>query len=135
MCEQSKIRQSILIYLVRWSNKCNGKKRKTRVLQASADDYWHKKIYVKQNIGWYRNTLFTLIWGDLCCTNISVNFWCTGGSPPEALRVYIIYICQQYTLTSAAKRPFKTNSRNTSFLFYFTTLACPCCFPHCFNSL
>lgn len=105
------------------------KKRKTRVLQASADDYWHKKIYVKQNIGWYRNTLFTLIWGDLCCTNISVNFWCTGGSPPEALRVYIIYICQQYTLTSAAKRPFKTNSRNTSFLFYFTTLACLAVFP------
>lgn len=134
MSEQSKIRQSFLIYLVRWSNKSNEKKRKTRVLQASADDYWHKKIYVKQKYRVIQKYFVHLNLGKFVLYK-HFRFWCTGGSPPEALRVYIIYICQQYTLTSAAKRPFKTNSRNTSFLFYFTTLACPCCFPHCFNSL
>lgn len=133
MCEQSKIRKSILIYLVRWSNKCNGK-RKTRVLQASADDYWHKKNLRKTKYRVIQKYFVHLNLGRFVLYK-HFRFWCTGGSPPEALRVYITYICQQYTLTSAAKRPFKTSSRKTSFLFYFTTLACPCCFPHCFNSL
>lgn len=134
MSEQNKIRQSFLIYLVRWSNKSNEKKRKTRVLQASADDYWHKKILRKTKYRVIQKYFVHLNLGRFVLYK-HFRFWCTGGSPPEALRVYIIYTCQQYTLTSAAKRPFKTNSQNTSFLFYFTTLACPCCFPHCFNSL
>lgn len=55
-------------------------------------------------------------------------FWCTGGSLPIALRVYKEYICQQCTITSVVKRPFKSNPRNTPFLFYFTTLEFSCCF-------
>lgn len=134
MSEQSKIRQSFLIYLVRWSNKCNGKKGKLVFCK-------HQPMLteIKKNL---RKTKYRVIQKYFVHLNLGrfvlykhFRFWCTGGSPPEAFRVYITYICQQYTLTSAAKRPFKTNSRNTSFLFYFTTLACPCCFPHCFNSL